>query len=222
MKAPLHAVAIMLVALSGCVTLPDPVPEAYLAGTSAEQARTIEGLEKTAIAKNQAVRVRKDRESEAERILKVEEGRLSIMKEEKRLLEEKQRQYQLEEDAKKIEENAKLMAEKDAQVASQAARVEYSAARVELARAEREVADAELAVAVAELNYEKAKIARDFLVAQGTGAEGVKKGPFAEKPEDFDRPYRKFLEKQRSILVKKNAAREEASVKVKIADEKMQ
>lgn len=221
MKASLYTVVVMLVALSGCVTLPDPVPEAYLAGTSAEQARTIEGLEKTAIAKNQAVRVMKDRESEAERILKVEEGRLSIMKEEKRLLEEKQRQYQLEEDAKKIEENAKLMAEKDAQVASQAARVEYSAARLVLARAEREAADAELAVAVAELNYEKAKIARDFLVAQGTGAEGAKKGPFADKPEDFDQPYRKFLEKQRSILVKKNAAREEASVKAKIADEKM-
>lgn len=201
--------------------MPDPVPEAYLAGTKAEQARTIEGLEKAAIAKNQSVRVRKDGESEAERVLQVEEGRLSIMKDEKRLLEEKQRQYQLEEDSKKLEENAKLMAEKDAQIAAQAARVEYSAARLELAKAEREVADAELAVAVAELNYEKAKIARDFLVARGAETADEKKGPLAEKPEDFDQPYRKFLDKQRSILVKKNAAREEAAVKVKIADEKM-
>ena len=212
--------AVMVVALSGCVTMPDPVPDAYLAGKNAEQAKNIEGLEKAAIARNQAVRAVRDREAEAGRVLKVEEGRLAIMRDERRLLEEKQRQYQLEEDQGKLAENAKLMADKDAQVAAQAARVEFSAARSELALKEREVAEAELAVAVAELNYEKSRVAREHLISAGA-PEGEKKGPFAEKPENFDRPYRKFLDKQRSILEKRIAAREEAAVKVKIAEDKM-
>ncbi len=223
MRATLFIIALSIFATIGCVTMPDPVPDAYLSRKNAEQGKTLEMLEKKAIARNRDVRTLREREADAERILKVEEGRLSILKEEKLLLEGKGRQYQLENDSEQIAENARLMGEKDAQIQAQGFRAEFSSARRGLARAEREVAEAELAVSVAELNYEKSRIAGEYLVAADPEVkEGAKKGPFAPKPENYDQPYRKFLDKQRAVLEKKTAARDEAAVNVKIAEQKLQ
>ena len=215
--------AALLLSLAGCVTMPDPVPVDYLADKTAEQGKVLEKLENTIITKNHEVRTLKDKEQAAEQKVKVEKGRLDILKDERKLLDDKKKQYQLENDLTNIDENNKQIAIKEAETRTQDAKLEHATASFELARAQREVGETELAVMVAEMNYEKSRIAKDYLVkryvANNTG-EQDKKNKTAD-PDKYDEKYRRYLEKQRENLVDKRNARDEASMKLKIAEDKL-
>ena len=210
----------LLVSLAGCVTMPDPVPVDYLAEKTAEQGKILEKLENAIIAKNHEVKTLKDKEEAAGQKVIVDKGRLDILKDERKLLDEKKKQYQLENDITNIDENNKQIAIKEAETKTQETKVEYATASFELARAQREVGETDLSVMVAELRYEKAKIAREFLVKrQVANAGGDKKDQ--PSPDKYDEKYRVYLEKQRENLVEKRNARDEASLKLKIAEDKL-
>lgn len=210
----------MLAVLAGCVTMPDPVPVGYLIDKTADQGKALEKLESGIIAKNHEVRMLKDKVGDTEQKVKVEKGRLDILKDERKLLDEKQKQYQLENDAAKIEENTKQIAAKAGEITMQENKVEYATASSELARAQKEVGESELAVMVAELNYEKARIAKDYLVKHQVAGAAEKKDKSAD-PEKYDEKYRAYLDKQRETLVGKKNARDEAALKLKIAEDKL-
>lgn len=211
----------LLVSLAGCDTMPDKVPADYLVDKTAEQGKVLEKLENAIIVKNHEVRTLKDRIQAADQKVKVEKGRLDILKDEKKLLAEKQKQYQLENDAAKTEENTKQMADKEVEIQEQDNKVEHATASYELARAQKDVGETELAVLVAELNYEKSRIAKDYLVKrQGAISAGEKKEKAAD-PEKYDEKYRVFLEKQRGNLMAKKNIRDEALMKLKIVEDKL-
>jgi len=202
--------------------MPDPVPADYLVDKTADQSKVLEKLENSIIAKNHEIKTLKDRDEAAGQKVKVEKGRLDILKNEKNLLEEKKKQYQLENDLPGIDENNKQLAVKDAEIKTQETKLEHAKTAFEFARAQREVGEAELSVMVAELNYEKSRIAREYLVKRFVAnppAEGDKKK--TADPDKYDEQYRKYLEKQREILVEKRNARDEASLKLKIAEDKL-
>lgn len=211
-----------LVSLAGCVTMPEMVPDQYLSEKTADQAKVLEKLENAVISRNHDVQAYKDKVEEAERKFKIEKGRLGILKDEKKLLEEKQKQYKLENDSEKIGENAKLISQKESEIIWQADRVEYSSAFRDYEKARKEVADAELSVQVAELKYEKAKIAKEYLLKhRGESLAGDKKDKSSVEAEKYDEKYRVYLDKQREILADKKNKLEEASVKVKITEDKL-
>ncbi len=221
MKAIVSLLAASLVFMAGCVTMPDPVPDEYLVDKSAEQAKSLEKLENFVIAKNHAARVVKDKLHDAEQKLKIDRGRLGILKDEKKLLEDKQKQYKLENDGARVDETANQIAQKDNEIRAQAARVENSAALRDLAVAEKDVAEADLSVQVAELRYERARIARDYLVRRLGAADPKEKKESSDSPDKYDEKYRVFLEKQKEILADKKEDREEAAVKVRITEDKL-
>jgi hypothetical protein len=210
-----------LIALAGCVTMPDPVPDNYLSEKTAEQAKNLEKMENAVIAKNHEVQTFKDKVESAEQKYNVEKGRLGILQDEKKLLDEKQKQFQLENDSEKIGENAKLIADKDIEIKSQVDRVEYSSAFRDHVKAQKEVADAELSVLVAEMNFERARIAREYLVKRQVEGGGDKKDSSSAGADKYDEKYKAYLDKQREVLSAKKISREEAAVKVKIAEDKL-
>ena len=210
-----------LVALAGCVTMPDPVPDNYLSEKTAEQAKNLEKMENAVIAKNHDVQTFKDKVEGAEQKLEVEIGRLGILKDEKKLLDERQKQFQLENDSGKIDENAKLMSDKDIEIKSQVDRVEYSSAFRDHVKIQKEVADAELSALVAEMNFERARIAREYLLRRQGDNVGDKKNTFSAGAEKYDEKYKAYLDKQREVLSAKKISREEAAVKVKITEDKL-
>ena len=221
MKSILLLLAASLIILTGCVTMPDPVPDEYLVDKSVEQGKTLEKLENFVIAKNHAAQVMKNKLHEAEQKLKVDRGRLGILKDEKKLLEDKQKQYKLENDGARVDETANLIAQKDNEIRAQAARVDNSSALYELAGADKDVADADLSVQVAELRYERARIGRDYLVSRMGTADPKEKKESSESPDKYDEKYRIYLEKQRQILADKKEDREEAAVKVRMTEDKL-
>jgi hypothetical protein len=212
--------ATLLLSLTGCVTMPDPVPADYLVDKTAEQVRVLEKLENAIIAKNHEVKTLKDKEEATAQKVKVDKGRLDILKDERKLLDEKKKQYQLENDLANIDENNKHIASKEAEIKTQEIKLENSIASHELARAQREVGETELAVMVGELNYEKARIAREYLVKKVTANPTTEKKDQAAA-DKFDEKYRQYLDKQRENLVDKKNARDEASMKLKIVEEKL-
>ncbi len=215
--------AALLLSLAGCVTMPDPVPVDYLAEKTAEQDKVLEKLENSVIAKNQEVKTLKEKEQAAEQKVKVEKGRLEILKDERKLLDEKKKQYQMENDITNFDESNRQIAIKEAETRTQQTKLEHMTAAFELARAQREVGETELAVMVAEMNYEKSKIAREYLVKRyvaNTAVEQDKKNK-AANPDKYDEKYRAYLEKQRENLVDRRNARDEASLKLKIAEDKL-
>jgi hypothetical protein len=212
--------AAFLVSLAGCVTMPDPVPVDYLVDKTAEQSKILEKLENNIIAKNHEVKALKDKEQAAAQKVVVEKGRLDILKGERKLLDEKKKQYQLENDITNIDENNKQIAVKEAETKTQETKLEYETASHESARAQREVSETELSVMVAELNYEKARIAREFLTKRQVANGGGEKKD-QPSPDKFEEKYRNYLDKQRENLVEKRNARDEASMKLKIVEEKL-
>lgn len=200
--------------------MPDPVPDEYLVEKTAEQSKSLEKLENFVIAKNHAAQVMKDKLHQADKKLEVDKGRLGILKDEKKLLEEKQKQYKLENDGAKIDETANLIVQKDSEIRAQAAQVEHSAALRGLAAADKDVADADLSVQVAELRYERAGIARDYLVKRMNAADTKEKKDL-DAADKYDEKYRIYLDKQKEFLADKKEDREEAAVKVRAAEEKL-
>jgi hypothetical protein len=221
MRTLIACLAASAVILAGCVTMPEEVPDTYLAEKTADEGKVLDKLKTAIIAKNQEVRILKDKVKDADLKLKIEKGRASILQQEKGLLESKQKQYQLENDAAKMNENAKLMVDNDFQLRAGNDRVDYAKAALELAKAQQEVGEAELAVQVAELSSEKARIAKTYLLKkQSSGVTDDKKAS-GTGPETYDEKYVKFLEKQRETLVSKKAARDEAALKLKVAEDKI-
>jgi hypothetical protein len=214
-------IAGLLLAMTGCVSMPQEVPENYLVNKTAEEGKALDKLATGIIAKNQEMRGLKDRAQEARQKIAIEQGRLDILKEEKKLLDNKQKQYVLENDTAKITDNQKLIADKDAEVQAQDARLAYTISAFEYARAKSDVAEAELAVMVAELGYAKAKIAKSYLLARQTAAGTGDNKTASPDPTTYDEKYRLYLEKQRENLTTKKNQKEESSVKMKIAEDKM-
>jgi hypothetical protein len=220
MRSLIICLTVSTVFLAGCLTMPEEVPDAYLVEKTADEGKTIEKLKTDIIAKNQEIHVLKDRVTDAGQKQKVEKGRTSILKQEKSLLEDKQKQYQLENDTAKMNENAKAMVDNDYQLRAGNARLEVAIAALDLAEAQQEVGEAELAVQVAELASAKAKVAKTYLVKkQSSGVPDDKKAS-GKGPETYDEKYVKYLEKQRETLVSKKAARDEAALKLKVAEDK--
>jgi hypothetical protein len=205
----------------GCITMPDPVPDAYLTEKSAEDIKTIDKLSDVIIGKNHEIKGTRDKIKENNHSLEVEKGRLSILKDEKALLQEKHKQYLLEKDQAKVEENIKMIADKDTAIEAQTAKVEYTAALLEHSIAGNEVSEAELSVLVSELGFEKSRIAKAYLLKreQAAGDEGKKQ----KKGEalTYDEKYRKYLDRQREILASKKNDLEKAAVALKMAGEKI-
>lgn len=221
MKALIIAASISLAFLAGCITMPDPVPDAYLVEKSNDDNRLLDRLATAIIAKNHELKASKVKLADAEDKLQVERGRVDILKSEKELLASKQKQYELEKDAAKIEENSKAMAEKDGQIEVENSRVDYAAAFLDNARAARDVSETGLSVLVAELNYEKSKIAKAYLLKQEPAAkegETRTRNPFAPGPDKYDEQYEKYLNKQRETLADRKNELEKAAVRLKIAE----
>ena len=179
------------------------------------------GWERPIVAKNQEIRVLKDKVKDAELKLKIEKGRASILNQEKSLLENKQKQFQLENDMTKMNENAKLMVDNDFQIRAGNDRLDLAKAGLDLAEAQQEVGEAELAVQVAELSSVKAKIAKTYLVKKQSSGLTADQKASDKGPETYDEKYVKFLEKQRETLVSKKAARDEAVMRLKVAEDKL-
>ncbi len=210
----------ILLSLAGCITMPDPVPGNYLVEKTPEQGKILEKLENAIIAKNHEVKSLKEKSQAAAQKVDVEKGRLGILKDERKLLDEKKKQYQMENDAAKIEDNSRQMTAKDGEIKAQELKLDQTIASSGLARAQKEVGESELSVMVAELNYEKARIAREYLVKnQAANAAADKKD--RPSPEKYDDNYRLYLEKQRETLVDKRNTRDEAAMKLKIAEDKL-
>ncbi|MBP7735539.1 MAG: hypothetical protein KA369_06150 [Spirochaetes bacterium] len=219
MRSFVTLTAALLLSLAGCVTMPDPVPVNYLVEKTPEQGKILEKLENGIIAKNHEVKALKDKSQAADQKVNVEKGRLGILKDERSLLDEKKKQYQMENDAAKTEDNNKQITAKDGEIKAQELKVESATASSGLARAQKEVGETELSVMVAELNYEKARIAREYLVKhQAANAADKKDQP---SPDKYDDKYRLYLEKQREALVEKRNTRDEAALKLKIAEDKL-
>jgi hypothetical protein len=221
MKTMLLITAAMLVALSGCVTMPDPVPDMYLAEKSDQDAKVLEKLANAIIAKNHEIKAMRDKVKDSDHKLTVEKGRLSILSDEKNLLLEKKKQYVLEKDQAKIDENQKMLVEKEIEIGNQNSKVEYSAALLEHTTALNEVREMELSVLVAELNYERARIAKAYLLKreEAGGEEGKK-----QKKGDaltYDEKYKKYLDKQQEQLAALKIEMEKAAVKLKMAEDKL-
>lgn len=217
------AAAAAIVTMAGCVTMPDPVPDEYLVDKTADQAKALEKLEGAVIARNHEARTMKETLLEAEKKLKVEKGRLGILKDEKKLLEDKHKQYKLEEDTARMDENLKMMVAKENEIRAQTDRVSHATAVKDYAVAQKEVAEADLSVQVAELRYERARIARDYLVKRlGAATDTKDKNTKMDVPPDrYDEKYRAYLDKQRKMLADKKTERDKAAAKLKIAEEKL-
>ncbi len=210
----------LFLSLTGCVTMPDPVPGDYLVEKTPEQGKILEKLENGIIGKNHEVKALKDKSQAADKTVDIEKGRLAILKNERKLLDEKQKQYQMENDPVKIEDNNRQITAKDGDITMQQLKLDRAIVLSELAKAQKEVGESELSVMVAELGYEKARIAREYLVKhQAANALPDKKDQ--PSPDKYDEKYRLYLEKQRENLVKKRNTRDEAAMKLKIAEDKL-
>jgi hypothetical protein len=212
--------AAFLLSLAGCVSMPDPVPNNFLVEKTPEQGKILEKLENGIIAKNHEVKALRDKSQAALQTVVIEKGRLDILKDERKLLDEKQKQFQLENDPAKIEDNNKQIAAKDSDINTQQLKLERATASSELARAQKEMGESELSVMVAELGYEKARIAREYLVKHQTDSASAEEKD-QSSPDKYDDQYRLYLEKQRENLVEKRNARDEAALKLKIAEDKL-
>ncbi len=220
MKKILLVSAAMLIGLAGCVTLPDPVPDMYLAEKSDEDAKILDKLTKAIIEKNHEIKAIRDKVKETGHRQTVEKGRLSILTDEKNLLIEKKKQFVLENDQAKIEENRKMTIDKEIEIGDQNSKVEYAGALFEHTTALTEVKEMELSVLVAELSYEKSRIAKAYLLkrAEAGGEDGKKKKADALT---YDEKYKKYLDKQKEQLVAQKIEMEKAAVKLKMAQDKL-
>jgi len=221
MRSCMIIITAILFSLAGCVTMPDKVPDQYLSEKTADQAKNLEKLENEVISKNHEVQTFKDKVEDAEKKFQIEKGRLKILKDEKKLLDEKQKQFQLENDSEKIGENAKLISQKESDITWQTNSVEYAEASRDNVKAQKEVADAELSALVAELNYEKSKIAKEYMLKRKVVGTAESKDKAYADAEKFDEKYRQYLDKQREVLTAKRTARDEAAIKLKIAEDKL-
>jgi predicted phage tail protein len=221
MRTILIIAAALFIAFTGCVTMPDPVPDPYLADKSAEDAKTIDKLTGDIIAKNHEIKGMRNKVKETDHALEVEKGRLSILQEERKLLFEKKKQFVLENDQARIDENKKMIFDKDNEIDSQNARVEYTATLLEHTAFRNEVLESELAVLIAQLNFEKARIAKAYLLkreeASGEDGKKQKKG----EALTYDEKYLKYLDKQRESLASQKNDLEKLAVKLKMAEEKL-
>lgn len=221
MRTLLTIIVASFIALAGCATMPNPVPDEYLGEKSAEDVKAIDKLSSSIIAKNDEIKKMRDKIKKTGHTLEIEKGRLSILQAEKNLLLEKQKQYVLENDQSKFDENKKMIVDKDNEIVSQNTRVEYTSAFLEHTIAQEEVVEMELAVFVAELNYEKARIAKAYLLRReatiGEESKKEKKGT----AETYDEQFQKYLAKQQEILAGKKDNREKSAVKLKMAEEKL-
>ena len=164
MKTIFAFIGVLLLALTGCITMPEAVPEAYLVDKTSDEGKMLDTLSGVIIEKNHEIKSTRDKVKESKHSLEVEQGRLVILQDEKKLLAEKQKQYELEKDHAKIDENRKMIIEKENEIGYQNIKVEYAAALYENDAAKNEVAESELAVSVAEFNYERSKIAKIYLL----------------------------------------------------------
>jgi len=221
MRSLIIVITAFFLSLTGCMTMPEKVPDEYLSDKTADEAKSLEKMENAVISKNHEVQTFKEKAEDAERKLKIEKGRLGILKDEKKLMEERQKQYQLENDTEKIGENAKLISQRESDIIWQVNRVEYTGAFRDHVKAQKEVVDTELSVLVAELNYEKSIIAKDYLVKRQVNAASDKKDKSSVDAGKFDEKYRAYLDKQRQVLAAKKVSLEEAAVKLKITEDKL-
>jgi hypothetical protein len=221
MRSLIIVITAFLVSLTGCITMPEKVPDEYLSDKTSDQSKNLEKMENAVISKNHEVQTFKEKAEDAERKLKIEKGRLGILKDEKKLMEERQKQYQLENDSEKIGENAKLISQKESEIIWQVNRVEYAVAFRDHVKAQKEVVDTELSVLVAELNYERSRIAKDYLLKRQVNAAADKKDKASVDAGKYDEKYRAYLDKQREVLAAKRVSLEEAAVKLKITEDKL-
>ncbi len=219
MRIMFTIITVSLIALVGCVTMPNPVPDMYLMEKSAEEENSMEKLSMDIIAKNHEIQEIRSKINGIKHTLEVENGRLLILQEEKNLLLKKQKQYVLENDQTNIDNNKKMTVDKDNEIISQTDRVEYTSALLEDTIAQDEVIETELAVFVAELNYKKANIAKAYLLKQQSaiGEDSKKK---KEVAETYVVKYQQHMDKQREILADKKNELEKTTVKLKMAEEK--
>jgi len=224
MKTTWAISAASLLLFAGCVTMPEPVPDMYLLQKTPGQVKKLETIESAIIAKNHEIKDLSDKVTNVMHTLAVEKGRLSILMDEKNLLLEKQKQYLLENDPAKLDENKKVLVDKEDEINSQKARVDYTAALLEYTSDHKDAAESELAVLVAELSYEKAQIAKAYLLKlQAEAAAGEAKGKKKTSlgAETFDAKYKQYLDKQQEILSGKRDVLDQASIKLKMAEEKL-
>jgi hypothetical protein len=221
MRSLIIVITAFLVSLTGCITMPEKVPDEYLSDKTSDQSKNLEKMENAVISKNHEVQTFKEKAEDAERKLKIEKGRLGILKDEKKLMEERQKQYQLENDSEKIGENAKLISQKESEIIWQVNRVEYAVAFRDHVKAQKEVVDTELSVLVAELNYARSRIAKAYLLKRQVNAAADKKDKASVDAGKYDEKYRAYLDKQREVLAAKRVSLEEAAVKLKITEDKL-
>lgn len=218
MKIIFTITTVSLIVLAGCATMPNPVPDMYLVEKSTEEENIMGKLSIDIIAKNHEIQEMRNKIKGTKYTLEVENGRLAILQEEKKLLLKKQKQYVLENDQTNIDNNKKVIIDKDNEIISQTNKVEYTSVLLEYTVAQNEVTETELAVFIAELNYKKANIAKTYLLKQQSaiGEDSKKK----EAAETYDNKYQKYMDEHREILTDKKNELEKIAVKLKMAEEK--
>ncbi|MCU0849100.1 MAG: hypothetical protein MUD12_14565 [Spirochaetes bacterium] len=220
---------ILSIVITGCVSLPDPVPEEFLVNKTPEESKKLADIESAIIKKkNEIDRARKEYDQSEEKA-NIAEERISVLEKEKSLFAEKEKLYTIEKDEKNLGDIRNKIVENETQLVKARAISEYSSAYRDYCRALFEYNETELAVSVAELYYEKSLIARDFLLkkddrARQQNTDTVKTATFANQDSDKAvdvQMYSNYFVKQKDALRGKGDKLKEMTAKLRSAENKL-
>ncbi|MBN1534713.1 MAG: hypothetical protein JXA20_18730 [Spirochaetes bacterium] len=158
-----HVLSVMLFsALIGCVSMPDPVNEAYLVNQTKDDEKIFKVLEEKVVSKKLELDNYKETIKNAERKVQLGRSELSVLNKKKSLLDEEKRLAGLKEDSAAENDLAAQLEKNDHAMQKQRLKLRFLDLSLENARTLGKIRESELAVLVGELNYEKAKVAKRY------------------------------------------------------------
>lgn len=234
MKAPITIAVITLFLISGCVSMPEPIGEAYLVDKTPEQEASLEKLEESIIAKKKEKDKAEKDFAIAEQKMVVDQKRIASLKKDRELLLQEEKLYKLDNNQEKLGEIGDKLKENKSLMNKKNLQLQYSTASRDNAAAILEVKKAELSMLVAQLNYEKAEIADAYLTSkkkeepvvkeekeEGFLSEVKKKITESEEESVNVKEYEEYLNKQKDILNEKEQKAKEAAEKLAAAEKKL-
>jgi len=156
-------IGVLLVFSFGCVSMPDPVNDRFLANQTKEEEGQIKQLEEKIVSKKIEIDGKKENVSKAERKATLSRSELSVLSKKRSLLVEEQKLANLKENSSEAEIYKDKVENIDMQMQKQKLHLNFCILSKENEIATARVTDSELSLLVAELNYEKAKVAEKFV-----------------------------------------------------------
>lgn len=214
--------AVLLVCVSGCVSVPQKIDELLLSEKTPQQGAKINELEDKIINQNKNVASSEMKLTASSKRLSKEQGTLSVLDKEKALCEEKLKVAKAAESEVEISSAQDELEKNGVKINLQKLKVDYFTALKRYDTASSNYEASKLNTLVAELDYEKAKIARAY---QDKQADEKKKTSLKEEEEEsmidniFGKNdgmidvehYRKFYESQKAAEEKASAAKRNAA-----------